>query len=206
VVPRQRDVVAQRDLLSSAVWQVLAEAGLPGLTLRAVAERAGCTTGLVLHAFPTKKALLLQARDLLYERTAVRAEAAEASAGDAGSALTAVLGQAVDLPHGHHEESRVWVGFLAAALADDDLAQRHRAANHSFLARIRRLVAACRPEWTDERLELTTKSLVALVEGLNVLAAADPEGYPAGLQRTALAAALAEVTRPGRSVGGRRSG
>jgi AcrR family transcriptional regulator len=186
-------VGAQRDLLSNATWQVLADDGLPGLTLRAVAERAGCTTGLVMHAFPTKKALLLHARDLLYERTAVRADAAEAASLDAFGALEAVLGQAVDLPHGHHEESRVWVGFLAAALADDALAERHRAANHSFLARIRRLVAACRPEWTDERLELTTKSLVGLIEGLNVLAAADPAGYPARLQQAALAKALTEL-------------
>jgi TetR/AcrR family transcriptional repressor of bet genes len=192
-VPRQRDVGAQRELLSNATWQVLAEDGLPGLTLRAVAERAGCTTGLVMHAFPTKKALLLHARDLLHERTAVRADAAEAASVDAFGALDAVLGQAVDLPHGHHEESRVWVGFLAAALADDALAERHRAANHSFLARIRRLVAVCRPKWTDERLELTTKSLVALVEGLNVLAAADPAAYPARLQLDALAKALTEL-------------
>jgi AcrR family transcriptional regulator len=195
-MPKQRDVRAQRELLSNATWQVLAEDGLPGLTLRAVAERAGCTTGLVMHTFPTKKALLLHARDLLYERTAARADAAEAASADAAGALTAVLGQAVDLPHGHHEESRVWVGFLAAALADEDLADRHRAANHSFLARIRRLVAAVRPEWTDDRLELATKGLVALVEGLNVLAAADPRAYPARLQRDALAKALAEVTRP----------
>lgn len=189
-MPRQRDVGAQRELLSNAVWQVLAEDGLPGLTLRAVAERAGCTTGLVLHAFPTKKALLLHARDLLYDRTAVRADAAEAASPDGFSALRAVLGCAID---GHHDESRVWAGFLAAALADEDLAERHRAANHSFLARVRRLVAAHRPEWTDERLELTTKSLVALVEGLNVLAAADPAGYPATVQQAALAKALQEV-------------
>ncbi|ADJ49360.1 TetR family transcriptional regulator [Amycolatopsis mediterranei S699] len=205
-MPKQRDVRAQRELLSNATWQVLADNGLPGLTLRAVAERAGCTTGLVMHAFPTKKALLLHARDLLYARTAVRADAAEAACADAPGALAAVLGQAVDLPHGHHEESRVWVGFLAAALADDDLAERHRAANRSFLARIHRLVAACRPEWTDERLELTTKSLVALVEGMNVLAAADPKTYPARLQQAALAEALAGITPPGRNGGGRHSG
>lgn len=192
-MPRQRDVGAQRELLSNAVWQVLAEAGLPGLTLRAVAERAGCTTGLVMHAFPTKQALLLHARDLLYERTAIRADAAEAAAASAYDALVAVLGCAADLTQGHHEESRVWVGFLAAALADDDLAERHRAANHSFLARVRRLVAACRPEWTDDRLDLTTKSLVALVEGLNVLATADPTAYPARLQQAALTAALQDV-------------
>ncbi|GAB3161209.1 TetR/AcrR family transcriptional regulator [Amycolatopsis stemonae] len=201
-MPRQRDVQAQRELLSNATWQVLADGGLPGLTLRAVAGRAGCTTGLVMHAFPTKKALLLHARDLLYERTAARADAAEAASGDAFGALEAVLGQAVDLPHGHHEESRVWVGFLAAALADDDLADRHRAANRSFLARVRRLVAACRPKWTDERVELTTKSLVGLVEGLNVLAAADPAEYPARLQQDALARALTEL-RPAPGPGAR---
>ncbi|MGW4058816.1 TetR/AcrR family transcriptional regulator [Amycolatopsis sp. NPDC004747] len=192
-MPKQRDVEAQRELLSNATWQVLAEAGLPGLTLRAVADRAGCTTGLVMHAFPTKKALLLHARDLLYERTAVRADAAEAACTRPFDALAAVLGQAVDLPHGHHDESRIWVGFLAAALADDDLAGRHRAANRSFLARIHRLVTACRPEWTDDRVELTTKSLVALVEGLNVLAAADPKTYPVRLQQDALAEALAPL-------------
>ncbi|MEA5358062.1 TetR/AcrR family transcriptional regulator [Amycolatopsis sp., V23-08] len=196
-MPRQRDVGAQRELLSNAVWQVLAEAGLPGLTLRAVAERAGCTTGLVLHAFPTKKALLLHARDLLYERTAIRADAAEAAAASPSDALTAVLGCAADLTQGHQEESRVWVGFLAAALADDDLAERHRAANHSFLARVRRLIAACRPEWTDDRLDLTTKTLVALVEGLNVLAAADPQAYPARLQENALAKALHDIVSEG---------
>ncbi|HEY3465437.1 MAG TPA: TetR/AcrR family transcriptional regulator [Amycolatopsis sp.] len=192
-MPRQRDVGAQRELLSNATWQVLAEDGLPGLTLRAVAERAGCTTGLVMHAFPTKKALLLHARDLLYERTAVRADAAEAASADAFEALDAVLGCAIDLPHGHYEESRVWVGFLAAALADPDLAERHRVANHSFLARVRRLIAACRPEWTDARLELATKSLVALAEGFNVLAAADPVAYPAKVQQEALAKALTEL-------------
>ncbi|WP_410587967.1 TetR/AcrR family transcriptional regulator [Amycolatopsis sp. lyj-23] len=205
-MPKQRDVRAQRELLSNATWRVLADDGLPGLTLRAVAERAGCTTGLVMHAFPTKKALLLHARDLLHERTAIRADAAEAAAADAPGALAAVLGQAVDRPHGHHEESRVWAGFLAAALADADLAERHRAANRSFVDRVHRLVTACRPEWPPPRRELAAKSLVALVEGLNVLAAADPETYPARLQREALAAALAEVTPPGRSGGGRRSG
>ena len=40
--------------------------------------------------------------------------------------------------------------------------------------------------------------MVALVEGLNVLAAADPVAYPAPVQRDVLAKALAEVTRPGR--------
>ncbi|MEV6645072.1 TetR/AcrR family transcriptional regulator [Amycolatopsis sp. NPDC051371] len=204
-MPKQRDVQAQRELLSNATWEVLADSGLPGLTLRAVAERAGCTTGLVMHAFPTKKALLLHARDLLYDRTAVRADAAEAASPDAFGALEAVLDCGSD-GDADREESRVWVGFLAAALADYDLAERHRAANRSFLARVRRLVAACCPKWTDDRLELATKSLVSLVEGLNVLVAADPVAYPAEVRRAALSKALAELKPPDRSGGGRHSG
>lgn len=74
---RSRDLVAQRERLSEATWSVLTERGLPGLTLRAVAERAGCTTGLVMHAFPTKESLLLHARDLLHARTKVQLESAE---------------------------------------------------------------------------------------------------------------------------------
>jgi len=183
---KQRDVQAQKALLSGATWQVLAEDGLPGLTLRAVAERAGCTTGLVMHAFPTRKALLLHARDLLYERTAARADAAEAAAGDAAAALRAVVLGVVDLVEGRQDESRVWVGFLAAALADEDLADRHRAANRSFVARLRRLVGECRPEWDEDRLGPVVLKLVALIEGFNVLASADPATYPTELQRAVL--------------------
>jgi len=181
-------------MLSNATWEVLAEEGLPGLTLRAVAERAGCTTGLVMHTFPTKKALLLHARDLLYERTAVRLDAAEASARGAADALRAVV-LADYLPADRHEESRVWVGFLAAALADDDLAERHRHANRSFIARIERLLTACRPEWTRARIEQEAKSLVALLEGLNALAAADPSTFSLRVQQKAISDALGRIVR-----------
>lgn len=192
-MPKQRDVTAQRAELSAAVWQVLAEDGLPGLTVRAVAERAGCTTGLVMHVFPTKKALLLHARDLLYARTAERLDAAEDTSRSAPDALRAVVAVAADSPGARREDSRIWIGFLAAALADDDLAERHRKGNRSFVARVERLVTACRPEWDRPQQERSAKALVALVEGFNVLSVADPATFPARLQKAALTAALAEI-------------
>ncbi|MGL3200357.1 MULTISPECIES: TetR family transcriptional regulator, partial [Curtobacterium] len=89
-MPRIRDDAAHRARLSDAVFTTLAELGPTGLTLRAVAERAGCTTGLVLHTFPDKRALLLHAREVLHERTRARAEASEASAPDPAAAVRAV--------------------------------------------------------------------------------------------------------------------
>ncbi|WP_345711777.1 TetR/AcrR family transcriptional regulator, partial [Kineococcus glutinatus] len=187
---RQRDAAGHRQRLSAATWAVLADDGLAGLTLRAVAARAGCSTGLVLHTFPDKRALLLHARDLLHERTAARADALEAGGGTPGEVLRAVLHQAAALTPDRHEEARVWVGFLAAALSDPALAERHVRNNRRFLARVERLLTTCRPAWDAGHRTGAAVQLVALVEGSALLAAADPETYSADAQRAALGAGL----------------
>ncbi len=191
-MPRRRDVDAQRRTLSAAVWAVLAREGLPGLTLRAVADEAGCTTGLVLHAFTDKRALLRHARDLLHERTGARADAAAAGAPDAAVALRDVLRQALSLTEVKREEARVWVGFLAAALPDEDLRAVHVAHNRSFLTRVGDSWGLpARPPPAARRHAAV--ALVAQVEGLNALAAADPETYTPHRQRAALDRVLATL-------------
>jgi TetR/AcrR family transcriptional repressor of bet genes len=187
---RQRDLSEQRARLSAATWSVLAEQGLPGLTLRAVARRAGCTTGLVLHAFADRRALLVHAREMLHARTAERADEIEAAGGAPQEVLRAVLLQAASLTEEKREEARVWVSFLAAALADPALAALHTAHNTAFLRRVGRLIAECRPDWDDSRCLRTAKSVVALTEGLNALAAVDPVSYPATDQQHAIDVAL----------------
>ncbi|WP_218003765.1 GNAT family acetyltransferase [Herbiconiux solani] len=189
-MPRTRDLPEQQRLLSEATWSVLTERGLPGLTIRAVAERAGCTTGLVMHAFPTKEALLLHARDLLHSRTGRRADAAEESAPDPEAALEAVLLNAMSLDAASADEARVWVSFLAASLVDPALAERHTTGNRSFVARITRLLTAARPGWPEGRARDEALALIALAEGMNSLSAADPETYSPEAQRRAMTDAL----------------
>ena len=176
-MPRTRDVPAQQERLSAATWAVLARDGLAGLTVRAVAERAGCTTGLVMHAFPNKRALLRHARRLLHTRTAERADRAEASAADPVSRLRAVLTQAATVAADKRDEARVWIAYTAAAVADPDLARLHRAHNRAFVARIDRLLADARPHLAEAARADVAAALVALVEGLNTLAALDPTTY-----------------------------
>lgn len=184
-------------MLSAATWSVLAERGVRGLTLRAVAERAGCTTGLVLHAFPDKQALLSHARRLLHERTGVRADAVERSGASPVQVLHNVLEHAASLTAEARDEARVWLSFLAEGLSDDVLGGQHVLNNRSFLDRISRLVAACRPGWPDVTCRQEATSLVALVEGLNTLSALDPERYSEQVQRRALADALERVVGTG---------
>lgn len=183
---RTADRTAQERLLSRAVWDVLAHQGLERLTIRAVAAAAGCTTGLVMHRFPNRRALLLHARRLLHERTRARVEALEAAAPGPREALHAVLRQGLSLDDELRTESTVWVGFLAAAVGDEELIAQHRANNHSWRQRITRLVAAAAPDWPAERAAAVAAALIALVEGAAALGSGDPAGYPPATQERML--------------------
>ncbi|WP_199430695.1 TetR/AcrR family transcriptional regulator [Qaidamihabitans albus] len=197
---RTADRAAQAERISEAVWRIMAESGPQGLTLRAVAAEAGCTTGLVLHRFPGKRSLLAHARDLLHERTGEVMDRLEAGDGAPADVLRDVLAHAASLDPVKRQEARVWLGYLAAALADEDLAVRHTRANRSFLARVGRLVAAVRPDWDGREVAVVSTALVALVEGVNALAVADAETYSAEAQGAVLDRALGSFGLAGRAA------
>lgn len=186
----------QREALSAATWSVLAEGGLSRLTLRAVAERAGCTTGLVLHTFPDRRALLTHSRQRLREQASARVDQAESAASGPQEALREVLLHVLALGNDWSDEPRVWLSFLAASLDDPDLARHHTEGNRALLARVTRLLGALHDDWPEARLRATASALVALVEGFNVLASADPDSYPRHVQQAALSAALEAVGVP----------
>jgi AcrR family transcriptional regulator len=180
--------VSQEERLSKAVWDVLASQGLERLTIRAVAAAAGCTTGLVMHRFPNRRALLRHARQLLHETTRARVEGLEAAAGTPRAALRAVLRQGLVLDPQTTAESTVWLGFLAAAVADEELTAVHRANSRAWRARVGRLVEAAGPAHDPATV---TVALIAMVEGTAAFAAADPESFPPAVQEAALDLALA---------------
>lgn len=179
---RTRDIEKQKRALTTATWAVLTRAGLTGLTVSAVAEEAGCTTGLVFHTFPTKRDLLVHARRTLTERAVARLEEVEAKAMDPLSALEDVVRALPAGPRGAPDEARVWVSFLAAALADEDIAEHHRQGNRMLLRRIERLASAARPDWTQENVRSFAVDVSALSEGLNVVSLLDSESYSAERQ------------------------
>jgi TetR/AcrR family transcriptional repressor of bet genes len=187
---RTADRGAQEALLSQAVWDVLAHQGIEHLTIRAVAAAAGCTTGLVMHRFPNRRSLLLHARRLLHGRTRARVEDLEARADSPRAALRAVLWQGLALDEELRSESIVWLGFLAAAVGDEELLALHRANNGAWRERVTRLVSAAAPQWPADRASTAALALIAMTEGTAALASADPDGYPADMQERLLDATL----------------
>ncbi|MFC0436716.1 TetR/AcrR family transcriptional regulator [Kutzneria buriramensis] len=172
--------------LSAAVWDVLAHQGLEHLTIRAVAAAAGCTTGLVMHRFPNRRALLRHARELLHERTRLRVEALEEAAGSPREALRAVLAQGLASTEAGTLESVVWIGFLAATVGDPELLELHRINTRAWRRRILRLVAATAPSWSADQVSTAALVLMGMAEGAAALASADPETYSPELQEAAL--------------------
>lgn len=199
VMPRVRDDEATRQRLSEAVFLTLADRGPTGLTLRAVAERAGCSTGLVLHTFRDKRELLLHARDVLHERTRVRSDALESDAADAATALRDVVFHALPSDSEKLAEARVWIGFLAAALSDPILAERHALHSRAFATRLVRLLEASGASDAVGARERAS-TLAAAVEGVSTLAAGDPERWPASRQRQALELVLEATTAVARPI------
>lgn len=189
-IARRADHEAQQERISKAVWSILAGKGIEHLTIRAVAAEAGCTTGLVMHRFPGRGALLAHARDLLHARTRVRVERLEAEAETPKAALRAILAQGMALTEDSTQEALVWMGFLAASVGDEELIELHRKNNRAWRERVARLVAASAPAWEEERVTIAVFALVSATEGAAQLACFDPETYSAATQEAMLDAIL----------------
>ncbi|MFF5563382.1 TetR/AcrR family transcriptional regulator [Streptomyces sp. NPDC012623] len=181
--PARGDRDARREDVSEAVWRTLADKGFGGLTLRAVAAEMDVSTGMLMHYFPTKRALVAHALDVLEKRTAERPRRGRPVAGLA--ALRAVLLDILPLTEDDTARNRVWVSSWDLALADEQLGSGQ-------LERYARMRTAIRPhiEAARDRGELPADAdpdqlaatAVAFTHGLVVQALFDPGRFPESVQ------------------------
>lgn len=193
--------------MSEAVWQVLADKGFGGLTLRAVAAVMGASTGMLMHYFPTKRALVSHALDLLEKRTSERPRRERPVAGLA--ALRALLLDILPLTPDDTARNRIWVSSWDLALADGTLGADQA-------ARYTRLRSTIRPhlEAARERGELPVAAdpeqlaatAVAFTHGLVVQALFDPGRFCERVQTAMLDDFLASIAAvPAKDGPGARS-
>jgi AcrR family transcriptional regulator len=198
MTPARTDHDSRRQDVSEAVWQVLAEQGFGGLTMRAVAAALGSSTGLVTHYFAGKRELIAHALDILEARTAQRPRQAAPAPGLA--ALRTQILNILPLTPDAAAMNRIWVGSWDVALADPDLfaAQRLR------YERIRTGLRACiedaqrRGELPDGDPSRLAATVLAFTHGLVVQALFDPERLPAATQTRLVDDFLATLTAGGR--------
>ena len=193
-MPARTDHDARRRDVTDAVWRVLARTGFAGLSLRAVAAEMDATTGLLTHYFPSKRALVAHALEVVHERTDQSLGAGQPEPGR--PALRARLRAVLPTTDDTVVLSRIWVSFWDLALADDDFSgqEGRRYARWRDTLRPHVVDALDRHELAPGDPEVLIDTLTSVTHGLVVQALFDPERFPPGRQVAVLDSVLDGLT------------
>lgn len=163
---------ARRQEIADAVLAIVAERGLPAVSLTEVAAQAGVSAGRVQHYFPTKQKLIEAAFDRGNELSSARIRVLvgdDLDRAEPRAVLTVVLTELIAYDSETRTHMRVRQSFTALALADEGIAERMRAEYTRFHRQVADLVrkdrdaGAIRIAADPEHLAV---DLVALAEGL----------------------------------------
>lgn len=132
----------RRQDLIEATLDCVAEKGLQGATVRAIALRAGVTAGLIRHYFPGKEELLQAAYATIVGRMTEQAKAALVMQ-HAGPRrrLAAFLEANLGPPVVDARVFSLWAGFIGRAHSDPALSIAHREGYLGFRDEVEALVA-----------------------------------------------------------------
>ena len=188
-----------RDALVESARRTIAERGVRGATVRAIASAAGVSTGYVMHYFPDKAQLaaaVLAANNL---RAGARVQAAR-QRGRGLAALTAVVEALLPLDADRRLEWQVWVAFWN----DPDAAQRGLVGARRSLGAILAgpLAEAVEDGDLPDGLDLSYEAerLMTLAAGLGITAGAGPPKAVARSARRMLTDHLRSLTAAGAPV------
>ncbi|NIJ42744.1 AcrR family transcriptional regulator [Parvibaculum indicum] len=175
-MPKKIDHELRRLDFTEAAIAVIGRQGIDNTRLIDVARAANATTGALTHYFEGKDAVLLAAfdhvaqhilRDLLTE---------------SDESLIDRAAQALPLDEEGVMYWRVWICFLSRAVADPALARINNDYHDEFRQRLARLLeteqAAGRLSRDVDRAE-TAEAVIAVVDGLGVHAAMQPDTWTA---------------------------
>lgn len=187
-MPKQIDEQAQIARIVHATGTVLATQGIDGLSLRAVAQEAGCTTGLLMHWFASKADLVQAA--LTHTAVAQSERVTRRLAASPPDVLGAIA-EFLPLDEQRRAESRIWLSFMALAMSTPALMLDHQ-----------RRYARFRHEIIDHLQDQgfqgahtaeVADRIIVLVDGICVGAALDPTYWTPQRQYAVLTANITDV-------------
>ena len=182
-MPKIIDHDTRRRELVEASWNVIAEEGLEGLTMRKIATAANCTTGRITHYFANREALVLASLQSAYDASAVRLNAVIAADFEPVEKLRRAVEETLPLDRQRLREWKVWIAYWTAATTDPTLAQQNDTNHDRWLEAMMPLVHDVAPA-CDVRHE--TYLLLGLIDGLGLRAAVNPTAENKKTTHTAL--------------------
>lgn len=165
---------------------LIAEAGLQGLTFRSLAARLGCSTRAISHYFHSRTQLLQSVYDATNKDASMRLQ--QMFRKTEGRASLQVLAHLLPVSPAQQRIWRIWLGFWNSALFDPELGEIHRLG----LEGMRQLILTHfrTVGRTDAQAEQAADMVMQAVFGIAVQAVFDPQYWHAERQIAAFERAL----------------
>lgn len=178
---RRESEERRRDDLIAAALDLVAEGGLQAATVRAIADRAGVTPGLIRHYFSSKEDLTRAAYHKLMDRmTADSAAVLQDAPTDPLARLARFVVASVSPPVVDPVAVGLWAGFVHDVRRDASMREVHRATYLAFRDKLQSLIADLPRAATAQQLRREAIACNGLIDGLWLEGSVLPDSFEHG--------------------------
>lgn len=171
----------RRDALIAAALELIAEGGPKAATVRAIADKAGVTAGLIRHYFSSKEDLVRESyRRMMDRMTADNASVLEESAQDPLTRLAIFVAGSLMPPVVDATRVGLWAGFMHGVQNDPDMRQVHIQTYLSYRDLLQSLIADVQISSQINSLRAVAIACNGVIDGLWMEASAVPEVFDEG--------------------------
>lgn len=169
----------RREALIAAALELVAEGGIAAATVRAIADRAGVTPGLIRHYFQTKEDLTREAyRTVMDRMTAESLLVLEAAPPEPKARLAAFVAASLCPPVMDPASMGLWAGFIHMVRRDPLMAEVHRSTYLRYRDLLAGLIAALPGRDDPARLRAQAIACNGVIDGLWLEGCALPDEFP----------------------------
>lgn len=178
---RRESEESRREALIEAALDLVGEGGPQAATVRAIADRAGVTPGLIRHYFASKEELTRAAYARLMERL-TRDSTRTLLGGELGpkARLAAFVSASLRPPVVDPLRLALWAGLLNTLRTDPEMRRIHEQGYRAYRDILESLIAALPRKATDEQCRRDAIACNAVIDGLWLEGSALPQGFALG--------------------------
>jgi TetR/AcrR family transcriptional regulator, transcriptional repressor of bet genes len=171
----------RREALIAAAQELVAEGGPKAATVRAIAERAGVTAGLIRHYFASKDELSQAAyRALMDQMTDFGAHLLDDAPADPVSRLAVFVAASLRPPVMDGKAVGLWAGFIHQVRSDPALLAVHESSYLRFRNALQALIADLPRKADAAQLRREAIACNAVIDGLWLEGSVLPEIFGPG--------------------------
>jgi TetR/AcrR family transcriptional regulator, transcriptional repressor of bet genes len=158
---------SRRQDLVDAALKLIGQGGPKAATVRAIADEAGVTAGLIRHYFKNKEELVRSAyQDLMAERDVKPQPDLQMDDASPKSRLAQHIVTVITAPDFGTDTVGKWAGFLHVVRQDDRLREMHRARYLQERKVLENLIVEAQPNLDETQLKRSTIACLAILDGL----------------------------------------